>query len=66
MSAVKVKKQALWGAIREKCKDCQGGDAGQRWGIGNCPDSACPLHPYRPYQNKQGQPPEGVYKDTDL
>ena len=52
-------------AINAKCYDCQGGigaDPGWQWAIGNCAIADCPLYPHRPYQRKQGQPPEGRYR----
>ena len=56
-------------AMEAMCWDCQGGsessppDPGWKWAIGNCTILACPLHNFRPYQNKAGKPGEGVYKE---
>ena len=56
-------------AINGMCYDCQGGsescapDPGWKWAIGNCTMLACPLHNFRPYQNKACKPGEGVYKE---
>lgn len=55
-------------AINAMCYHCQGGlentppDPGWKWAIGNCTVDLCPLHPHRAYQNKEGTPPEGVYR----
>lgn len=39
-------------AIKAKCLDCC---CWQRVEISNCTAFACPLHPYRPYQNNQDE-----------
>ena len=61
MPAVKVPKASLWRAIRNKCLDCIGEDAGSKWAVGNCECRDCPLHGVRPYQHLLNTPPQGVY-----
>jgi hypothetical protein len=36
------------GAIRQKCMDCQGGNAAE---VRRCEATTCPLHPYRMGRN---------------
>ena len=58
-------------AMKAMCFSCQGGtserlpDSGWRWAIGNCLVLDCPLHSWRPFQEKMGKKAEGVYKWQD-
>ena len=56
------KPNSMRAAINAKCYDCIGPDPGWKWAVGNCESTDCPLHRFRPYQKKVGQPPEGVYR----
>lgn len=43
-------REDLLAAIRAKCLDCMGSDAGVRRRIGECGSTECGLYPFRPYQ----------------
>ncbi len=68
IARAKENPKSLRWAIKAMCYHCQGGledgthDPGWQWAVGNCAVESCPLRPHRPYQEKEGAPPEGVYR----
>ena len=59
LQRAKENPKSLRKAITAKCWDCvgAGADPNPRAEIRHCPDTACPLHPVRPYQKKSSEKP---------
>jgi hypothetical protein len=54
LGVTRAKKATRNSAIRDKCRDCQGGEADPdlRGRIRACPITECALYQFRPYQGK--------------
>ncbi|MFC1766554.1 hypothetical protein ACFL6U_31305 [Planctomycetota bacterium] len=56
LKAMTTNRKAI--AIKAFCRECMGYDAGLAESIRSCTDRGCPLYEHRPYQMKDGRPPE--------